>query len=165
MSCGQYTDKLALMATGDLEPVERRELEQHLKECPSCRAELEELRVVVAMFGTGHADALTDIERLQLENEIYRKLAARGSHEPVARSGSRVVRTLLRMAAAIAIFALGYAAHALLTPPGQPEPTVPQFAQSWSTIPDDWKASALGLRLSPDGLRAIARGTIALSGQ
>jgi len=165
VSCRQYTDKLALLATGDLEPAEKRELEQHLKECSACRAELEELRVVVAMFEPGGADGLTEIERLRLENEIYRKLAARPPTGLSTQKASRVISTLVRIAAAIAIFALGYAAHPLFTAPGRPEASVAQLVESRGSIPENWQASASGLRLSPNGLRAIARGTTALAPQ
>jgi len=64
MNCKRYKDALPLYATGDLDSSIREKLEEHLKVCPDCRAELEKLSDVVAMLSPTGSDSLTDIEKL-----------------------------------------------------------------------------------------------------
>jgi hypothetical protein len=44
MKCSKISDLLGPYVDGELSPEERRTVEEHLRRCPACRAELEELR-------------------------------------------------------------------------------------------------------------------------
>lgn len=47
-----YTDRLSEYLDGDLTPAEHAEIDAHLRECPSCRDILAELRAVVRQAGS-----------------------------------------------------------------------------------------------------------------
>ena len=54
----RFTEDLALYALGTLEGDEQVELEKHLKDCPDCRHELEQLRggaALLALSASGPA--------------------------------------------------------------------------------------------------------------
>ena len=63
----QFTDDLALLAVGALQGDERTALENHLKDCPDCRRELERLRgdtALLALSASGPEPPQRSRERL-----------------------------------------------------------------------------------------------------
>ncbi|MEU8802817.1 zf-HC2 domain-containing protein [Spirillospora sp. NPDC048819] len=51
--CGEYRIGLGVYALGRLPGAEADELSAHLRDCPQCRAELAELRVVAELLARG----------------------------------------------------------------------------------------------------------------
>jgi len=50
MNCREAKPLLAMLASGELESAERRELEAHIENCPDCRRELESLKQVMELI-------------------------------------------------------------------------------------------------------------------
>jgi len=49
MKCPKIVNLLGRYADGECSPEERRRVEEHLRKCPACRSELEELRRIETM--------------------------------------------------------------------------------------------------------------------
>ncbi|MGD2174591.1 MAG: zf-HC2 domain-containing protein [Candidatus Brocadiaceae bacterium] len=62
-----YRKRLMAYHDGELTPERRRELEEHLKDCPACAAELEELRTLSGVLGEAEAPTMPEgmVERLR----------------------------------------------------------------------------------------------------
>ncbi|MCK4606693.1 MAG: zf-HC2 domain-containing protein [candidate division Zixibacteria bacterium] len=162
MNCKRYKDALPMYAAGDLDSSERDKLEGHLKVCPDCRAELEKLSDVVTMLSPTGSDSLTDIEKLRLENAVYRRLAAKSSG---ANKTHGITGLIIRVAAVLVIFFSGYGAQTLISGPDKDQQTMPGvFEASLGMMSRQRPVIASGLRFSPEGLKIIARGKSALAG-
>jgi len=162
MNCGKHKDRIPLLILGDLEPAEREELEKHLQDCAMCRAELGKIREVARMLTPSDSEDLTDLEKLRLENQIYRKLALEATRDRGSEKRIWSTRMFVRVAAAVAIFFLGYGAGPLVTMLGEGEQPTAQVAEAPFDMTKYRQVVASGLRFSPEGLRIIARGRSAL---
>ncbi len=161
MNCKRYKDALPLYATGDLDSSIREKLEEHLKVCPDCRAELEKLSDVVAMLSPTGSDSLTDIEKLRLENAVYRRLVAKSSG---AYKSQRVTGLIIRVAAVLVIFFSGYGVQSLVSGLDKDQQTMPGVFEASLSMSRQRQAIASRMRFSPEGLKVIARGQSALTG-
>jgi len=65
MNCRQVRDQLALWATGDVTPAQRRRLESHLASCPACREAADEYRAAVAGVRASAAPTAVRAEALE----------------------------------------------------------------------------------------------------
>jgi anti-sigma factor RsiW len=74
----EWTDRLSAYIDGDLEPVDRRAVEEHLAGCGECRQVLEELRAVVSKAG--------DLPERHLERDLWAGIAAT-IQAPIGRDG------------------------------------------------------------------------------
>ena len=151
-NCKMFIDKLALMALDELSEDETRQVNKHLAECASCTDKFRGLQEVTSVLGATPADGLTEFEKLQIENAVFRRIAP----SPSVSIGRKWVNVSLRLAAALALIALGYAGgiFSFESRSIQPEP-LPTKSQLASL---DWKENIAAFRLSPQGLKLIARG-------
>lgn len=82
----QYAEDLALYAVGALEASSCAQLEQHLRECPACRRELEALRgdaSLLALSVSGPAPPQRARERLLAAIAATEKQRGRSAREPL----------------------------------------------------------------------------------
>lgn len=156
MNCDLYKDTLPLYASGDLGPKESEKLAQHLEVCPTCRAEYEKLSEIVAVLAPTDSERLTDLEKLRLENEVYRQLARKANRNHQQRKRSVAARVILPVAAAFLLFILGYSTRSLVSELHEgPHATARVIRPSGSSAQYQ-QALASGLRFSSQGLKAIA---------
>jgi anti-sigma factor RsiW len=156
MNCKQAQAALPLQILGELGADQVRLLEEHLRTCADCRAQAAEFEQITNDLAP--AEALTDMDMLQLENRVFRGLAERvaGRTGPLLRPASAWV---LRVAAGVLIFAAGYVVHPLLRPGPDAIPVSepPTVAVQFDVAQLD-AARWAGHRVSPEGLKIIARG-------
>jgi anti-sigma factor RsiW len=165
MNCDLYKDSLPLYASGDLGPPESERLAQHLDVCPTCRAEYEKLTEIVAVLAPTDSERLTDSEKLRMENEVYRRLAQKANRNHQQRKTSVAARVILRVAAALLLFILGYSTRSLVSGLYEgPHATARVLRTSGSSAQYE-QALASGLRFSSHGLKAIAGDRTAMSSQ
>lgn len=164
-ACREVRQLLGVYVVGAIDPAERSVVDEHLKSCPDCREELSGLAGLPALLGRV---PLTDAERLadgnglpemdeppaELLNGLLKRVAARRR--------ARRWRSVLTLAAAVAI-AAGSAAgvvHALQ--PGTPPPTVERVTASgagvvaqirYSATPWGGTAMHVGVMGVPPGTR------------
>jgi len=125
MNCRQVRDQLALWATGDVTPAQRRRLDAHLASCPACREAAEEYRAAVARVRASAAPTAVRAEAL----ERVRSAGAAAIRAERRRTG---LRRGIRLGAALAATVLvgvgiGYLADALSGPATGPDPS----AERW----------------------------------
>lgn len=157
MTCEECRDRLPLIILDEIDPETRAEIDAHLNDCPGCRAELENLGKTSRLLTNDPADDLTRIERLELENAVFRRLADKS----IQASPSRplALTYILRIAAAVALVVIGYGARVLVAEP--PEAAGPVEIRC-SEIDE---AIGSGMRFSAAGLKVIARGRQALAAE
>ncbi|UCD62847.1 MAG: zf-HC2 domain-containing protein [Candidatus Zixiibacteriota bacterium] len=160
MNCKQCKDKIALFVIGELADDEAARLKEHLEGCPECRGEYDELVAVVRAFEHFRTQDLTDSEKLKLESNIYRHMAAAG--QEAAYRMPKPISLLLRVAAAVLIFVAGYSTKTLLVDPSGGRPSTSEIAELPADITRYELASIAGHRFSAEGLKVIARGKAAL---
>lgn len=165
MNCDSYKDTLPLFASGDLGPKESENLAQHLDACPTCRAEYEKLTEIVAALAPTDSERLTDLEKLRLENEVYRRFARKANRNHQQRKRSVAARVILPVAAAFLLFILGYSTRSFVSELYEgPHASAPALSSPRSVAVYQ-QALASGLRFSSQGLKAIAGDRTAFSRQ
>ena len=147
--CEELREELALYALGELDPSARTEVERHLHDCPACRHEQKQLTATLALLGPVPDYQLTDLEIARLEVQVYRRLAAAAT--PWWRSN------LARVAAAVALVAIGFWGRSWLPPAQEPAPQE-QPIQNQVVQLEEFSGQKSALRLTPQGLHLIARG-------
>jgi anti-sigma factor RsiW len=160
MSCKEYTEWLAYYAIDGLAPQDKAELEKHLKSCDECRVELAQLLATVKILSYDVHKPLTEVEKLNIEREVFRKLSSQIHHRET--KGKRIIRLMVQIAAAIIIFIMGYYMQAVInddTGEGQMLTTVEQIRQ----VTDYSQICASTMRFSKEGLTLIAKGKKSLS--
>lgn len=151
-----WGERLSALVDGELEEGERRATEAHLAACEGCRARLDALDRAAGLAGaSADADPRPDLhrflERLEARLDLELRLDPRlragaggGAAARLAGSGRYVVRrragpALARVAAAIAIAALGALAYRFATseragrPPSVIPPERPEVARDGAT--------------------------------
>lgn len=151
-NCKTFIEKLALLALDELEENETRQVNQHLAECTSCADNFKRLQEVTSILGHSPKDDITEVEKLQIENALYRRLAQSPGRTP-RRSW---VASTLRLAAALALIAMGYVGGTFSS--GSQAPTPEPLSTESILASLDWKGNIASFRLSPQGLKLIARG-------
>jgi anti-sigma factor RsiW len=156
MKCEVCREYLPAYVVGDKDLEQRPDIEEHLAGCAECQEELQRLQGILQAFGDdARSEELSEVELLRLEKAVYRNLAAGASaRKPVSR---RSVGILLRVAAGLALFLIGYMSHSLLTESESQRTIVPgtQVNVSFASID---RAQYEGMRFSAAGLKAIAQG-------
>ncbi|MEW6411314.1 MAG: zf-HC2 domain-containing protein [Candidatus Zixiibacteriota bacterium] len=162
MNCGKYEEELALYAMGELNCGKAEELRLHMEGCESCRDTVREYENMMTAFTRSKESDLTEIEKLRLENSVFRHVAARF----VLRSKggrSRLVPYLLRVAAALVVFLFGYGVSHVFDSSNRPVPVTSLQMMSGLTEGEYRYTTATSqLRFSAEGLKLIARGQSAL---
>jgi anti-sigma factor RsiW len=130
--CATIAPLLTGYAEQDLSAAETAQVEVHLPACPTCRAELAELRQLLACID----DQLAPMPPLALRDNFLAQLAEEKSklpkavvQEPTAPAEAKVVAfwaptptaRWLRVAASIALLAVGAVLGLLLRPAGSPD--------------------------------------------
>jgi len=157
MNCKRFKDKLPLLVLGELEQKEQDELERHLNECDECREELDSLREITDILGSGDEARLGELEQLKLEREIYRRLAVHTNRGETMPLTGRVFKLLIRIAAVVLIFLAGYTAYPLISEQVDSQPLNARIEKSLNADADI--IETLGnKRFTPQGLLVIARG-------
>lgn len=107
MSCDEFLGLGILYFYGELELTERKEFEKHLKECESCRNELEELGHVSRLYESLPVEEPSQVVlRTILERTKKKKFKIR---LPVIKIFQRIPRTAFAGIGAVIIFAIiGY---------------------------------------------------------
>ena len=72
MGCDDYKELISLYFDKELDEKEEKELFEHLTNCPSCRKEFEELKVVMDMLGEIEEEELPE----DFHNEVMAKIKA-----------------------------------------------------------------------------------------
>jgi anti-sigma factor RsiW len=156
MICNECRDLLPALALGELPDNLQRDAEMHLTSCPSCQAEFRRLQSLCRLMDDDAAsDSLSELEKLRLESALYRQLADEKQNTYHLRG--RLAVTLTRLAAAIMLFVLGYAAHSLIAGNGRPGTIMNAGPASPALAVYDADLSG-GLRFSAVGLKLIAQG-------
>ena len=165
MNCDQYRDSLPLYVSGDLGPEESEKLAQHLDVCPACRAEYEKLSEIVAALSPTDSERLTDLEKLRMENEVYRRLSQKASRNYLRGKRPVAARAVLQIAAAFLLFILGYSARSFVSELYEGPRASARVLHSSRSSAQYEQALESGLRFSSQGLKAIAGDRTAISSQ
>lgn len=116
MNCEEVQELLGAYALDAVEAGERREVEDHLRECPRCRAEAAELQAVASMLAYQPDDAPPDVwDRIIADLERAPpnvRLEVVPSAHSRARSAARRVAALVTAAAVVALFVGAYISQA-----------------------------------------------------
>ena len=162
MNCPEYKDKISLLALGELPAGEKDDVEAHLEQCPDCRAEYESFLSVVGMYAVSRDDDLVPMEKLQLENDILRRLIETRNKAQRSFRLTGPWPAITRLAAALLIFFAGFAAQYFLGDLGRPrQANVTEKSKIAATAPLN-RAIASGMRFSSQGLKVIAHGRAAI---
>ena len=78
MTCADCTKQLALLVSGDLSPVSRAAIDQHLSHCPDCRRHLNQLEKTVLLLKKAGQD-------MTVPSDFSMRLHARLLQEPAPR--------------------------------------------------------------------------------
>ena len=78
MTCADCTKQLALLVSGDLSPVSRAAIDQHLSHCPDCRRHLDQLEKTVLLLKKAGQD-------MTVPSDFSTRLHARLLQEPAPR--------------------------------------------------------------------------------
>jgi anti-sigma factor RsiW len=160
MNCAIYQKWIPLAVLGELAGDRQDRLARHTETCEACRQELEQLTEIAGLLSTSSDHALSDGERLRLENDVLRRVVRERAGR-TATGVRAILPVLVRVAAAIALVTAGYLARPALadwfngTPPiaqTHLSPAVEQYNRSAGT----------GYRFSGQGLKAIVKGRKAL---
>jgi len=157
MNCKKYIDLLPLYVTGDLDKPERDDVEAHLEQCENCREELQKYSELASLLKSASSNGITEVEKLKLENDIYRAMAKK-KITSASKVNSILTTNLLRVAAAIIIFFIGFGAKALLTEPEANKMIDNQVMLTSLEKTGNQRFVSSGLRFSKEGFKLIAGG-------
>ena len=108
MGCDDYKELISLYFDKELDEKEEKELFEHLTNCPSCRKEFEELKVVMDMLGEIEEEELPD----GFHNEVMAKIKAEAKPQkkktPWARYTSIAASICAVFIVGGAVFATGF---------------------------------------------------------
>jgi predicted anti-sigma-YlaC factor YlaD len=114
VSCDDVRIDLGAYVLGALEPDERRRVDEHLRDCPACAAEYEELWPLPGMLGRVDPDDLQPVTVTPSADLFARMSAAAVGQKPAHRLRSRtwalvaaVVLAVLGVGAGITVWATG----------------------------------------------------------
>jgi hypothetical protein len=145
MTCDEIAPRLDELIDGSITPAERAQVEEHLAGCDRCRAELAAIRGLVA-------DARALPRSIQPPGALWRGIEARLTSAGAAPAprGRRPIplRFMLRLAAALALVALGGALATVWQRHGGPS----QFAVEQQRYAEATAQLARELARNPTGL-------------
>lgn len=121
MSCAEYSEAMADLVDGTLEPSRQRALERHVEGCDACRALVADLRSIQAAAFT--------IDRLDVPPAVWPRVQGLVAAEPAPRPRAELVRwpqtraawTVWAGAAAALALATTIGVYPLLQPERQPD--------------------------------------------
>jgi predicted anti-sigma-YlaC factor YlaD len=157
VTCTEITLSLGVYLVGALDADERAAVEEHLRDCPSCQAELADLAALPSMLERLTIDDFP-LEPLVAPDGLFDRVAARAREEQEAHDASRVARyRRLTAVAAAAVLVVGAGVGSLVVfggGHGQPSPTVFSHTQGSVTmrVMLTSQATGTGLRVTVSGL-------------
>lgn len=158
MNCKKYINLLPLYVTGDLDKAELDDVKAHLKLCENCREELKQVSEIASMLTSTESSGMTELEKLKLENEIYRKLAKEKILTD-SENKSSITINLLRVAAALIIFFIGFSVKSIITEPkAVKDYNDAQVMLTSLEKTGNQRLVSSGLRFSEAGFKLIANG-------
>ncbi|HOD65960.1 MAG TPA: zf-HC2 domain-containing protein [candidate division Zixibacteria bacterium] len=155
MTCRECRDLLPALVLGEVSESDRPAVMNHLAACAACRSEFECLQSICSALTSDGEGGLSELERLRLENTVWRRLA---TPESAASGGGRFARYALRVAAALVLFGLGYFVRPHLG--GAPAPAQPVASDRLeATLAAlDRRELTRDMRFSATGFKVIAHG-------
>lgn len=160
MQCHKYFDLISMYLLDELDPSSKEELTSHLKSCPQCRQEMDEMKTVITALEDENRNQMTDSERLRLQNDIYRSIILNRPDKSAYKT--TLIQPITKTAAAVLIFLAGYMVSSFLSNSEQ------YFPNSFSTKNDqslqinNEKISLSNYRITKEGLKVIAKGKKAI---
>ena len=149
---------LPLYATGDLDKSELEDVKAHLELCENCREELKQVSEITSILTSIKSTGMTELEKLKLENELYRKLAKEKILTDTNRRSSITIN-LLRVAAALIIFFIGFSVKSIMTEPeAVKDYNDAQVMLTSLEKTGNQRLVSSGLRFSEAGFKLIASG-------
>jgi anti-sigma factor RsiW len=172
MSCDEIVTSLGAHALGALEPAERDAVEDHLRDCPTCAAELQQLRDPVTFLDRLESADLDDLALLDASTpppdalfDRIRQATVTADELEVRRSARRRRLRLLAAAAVIVVVGGGVALGVGLRSGGGPPSYSASAGGRQMTVTVDPQADGTELHVTVAGLpeeehcRLIAVGT------
>lgn len=156
MNCEKYIDMIPLFLLDELDGPAAEELKEHIKECKSCRIELEDMKLTISALESSNARELSELECLRVQNEVYKSLFKTSTSKQI--TTLRITRIFTRIAAAVVIFMAGYGTSFFMINNSH----LHQNGQSANieeyTLSQDHKLDLSGYKFTPEGLKVIAKG-------
>jgi anti-sigma factor RsiW len=109
VTCSDIKVALGAYVLGALDPVEGRQVEEHLRGCPACAAEQQELRALAALLGTVDPDDLR-AEPVALSPDLFARTSAAAAAGKYGRSGPSIRSRTWALVAAVVLAVLGIGA-------------------------------------------------------
>jgi hypothetical protein len=107
MDCSKYSEAIAELVDGTLDPARQRELERHVESCAGCRALVADLKSIQAAAFT--------LDRIELPPHLIGSLRARIAEEPVPSMRGRLLAFPASRAARVAWLSAAAALVAVTT--------------------------------------------------
>lgn len=159
MSCEQYKEMMLDSILGEQDINENARLLQHISECKDCRLEYDRICAAVDVIKPQEDENLSPIEKLKLENAIYK---ARLSRLSASRSYTNVFfKRIAAVAAAFLFMFVGFSIRQFY----QERVDLKGREMAEERIGDVIRQQdylSYGQRMSPQGLLLIAKGKKAL---
>lgn len=153
MNCEKYKDRLELLLFDELGVDEAAELNKHLSECEDCQKQYDELKEVIKIIEPDKSISLTPEEKADMLIQLNRYFT---HAQPVPRSN--IFSTLMKVAAAIIIFTMGFYTNSLINP----APKDIQQISNQMLAANVTQSSLKNYRLSSAGFKLIAKGKAAM---
>ena len=77
MNCANREEQIALYMGGDLTPVEAKEVERHLAECPGCQVFASGMRDSLKVLRDAHREGVTEAALAAVRTRVWSELAPR----------------------------------------------------------------------------------------
>ena len=105
MSCERFKEMILDSILDECDPIKNTELQKHILTCEDCRLEYEQMQSATGIMKTKSGEELTPVEKLELENIIYRARLRQFTSR-----NARVVflKRLTAAAASLFLFFLGF---------------------------------------------------------
>jgi anti-sigma factor RsiW len=128
---GCEVNLLGAFVDGELSAADHARIAEHIKTCPSCAAEVRDLRAVASLFTSVHVDPLKPVERARLHKRLDVEMKE-NVDAPIWRLGGAIGL----IAASILVVAGTWLAVLPASQPTQTSGTVAQASQpeQWETI-------------------------------
>jgi hypothetical protein len=145
MTCREGATDLGAYVLGALDPADRRRVQEHVRGCPSCAAELAEFRTLPALLDTVGPE---DVQATPVtpSRELFERVAAAAATE---RRTARVRRLLLVAAAVVAVLGAGAGVTSWLLASGEQTHTAVAGAVHMSvTVTEQGDGTSLDVRVA-----------------
>jgi len=130
----QFNPRLSSFHDGELDAAARQEMEEHLLTCTSCAGQLAEIREVSALFGSFHADGMTDDEATRLHDAVD-TVAAPPLRLDRTSGALRIAGFLMAAAASILIISAAWLSQLPVTRSARPGIVrIPTSSPDWESV-------------------------------